>query len=202
MIFCCPLDLSSLSSSSLSISLFLFKARHTSTLEDLLYITYPPLFVPLLRHNQLDATTYFRMGRHIRALLVPSDGTPMHLICIKTIEVSPTDPNPSLGHHPDLRKYWGLAGWERRIATSLTISGESNPKLNGKYWLFRSLADAHLGINKHVGEHCFGDAFVVKVVGDGGDKNGNAGFMDVSRDVLGNEVAEKAVERMKEPTEM
>ena len=126
----------------------------------------------------------------------------MHLICIKTITIASSDPNPSLAHHPDLRKYWGSAGWERRVATSLTISDESNTKLNGRYWLFRSLADAHLEINKHAGEHCFGDAFVVKVVDDGGDKAGNAGFVDVSRDLLDSEVASKMVKRIKEPTEM
>ncbi|KAL6717847.1 hypothetical protein ACLMJK_003932 [Lecanora helva] len=141
------------------------------------------------------------MGRHIRALLIPSDGTPMHLICIKTILIPPTSPNASLGHHPDLRKYWGPAGWERRAATPLTISDASHAKFNGKYYLFRSLVDAHLEVNKHVGEGCFGDAFVVKVVGEG-DENGDAVFVDVPREVLGDEgVLGILVKGLKEPVE-
>ena len=144
------------------------------------------------------------MGRHIRALLIPSDGTPMHLIQLKTILIPPDAPSPTLGHHPDLRKYWGLSGWERRIATPLTIADHANPRLNGKYWLFRSQADAHLELNKHVQEGCFGDAFVVKVVDEGGDERGNAAFVDVEREVVasGKEVVGRMVEGLREPAEI
>ena len=144
------------------------------------------------------------MGRHIRALLIPSDGTPMHLIQLKTILIPPGSPSGTLGHHPDLRKYWGPSGWERRIATPLTITDSSTPRPNGKYWLFRTQADAHLELNKHVGEGCFGDAFVVKVVDDGGDERGDAGFIDVEREVVasGRDVVVRIVEKLREPAEI
>lgn len=74
--------------------------------------------------------------------------------------------------------------------------------LNGKYWLFRSLADAQLELNRHVGEHCFGDAFVVKVVGGGGDERGDAAYVDVPREVVGSELVGKMVGMLEEPTEM
>lgn len=141
------------------------------------------------------------MGRHIRVLLIPSDGSSMHAIHIKTILLEPNAPNSELGHHPDFRKYWGSRGWERRVATPLIISGESSTSMNGKYWLFRSLADAHLELNRHVGEHCFGDAFVVKVVDDGGDEKADAAYVDVPR-VLGREVVERMVKELGQPTEM
>ena len=141
------------------------------------------------------------MGYHIRVLLIPSDGSPMHTIYVKTIHLEPNAPNPELGHHPYFRKYWGSQGWERRVATPLNISDESVKRLNGRYWLFRSLADAHLELNQHVGEHCFGDAFVVKVLSDGEDEKGNAAYVDVPKEVLGSEAVAKMVKLLAEPTE-
>lgn len=142
------------------------------------------------------------MGRHIRALIIPSDGSPLHLIFLKTINIQPNAPNTHLGHHPDLRRYWGLSGWERRIATPLLVSDDPVARLNGRYWLLKSLADAHLQPNKHVGEHCFGDAFVVRVTGDGGDERGDAAFLDVRREVVGSELVGKMVRMLSQPTEM
>ena len=52
-------------------------------------------------------------------------------------------------------------------------------------------------------EHCFGDAFVVMVLEDGGDERGDAAYVDVSREVLGNKgVVERMVEKLGAPTEM
>lgn len=142
------------------------------------------------------------MGRHIRALLIPSDGSPLHLIQIKTIALEPNAPSSQLGHHPSLLKYWGSKGWERRIATPMAINSSTLAVLNGKYWLFRSLADAQLELNKHAGEHCFGDAFVVKVVADRMDERGDAAYEDVPREILGTQVERRMVKQLAEPTEM
>ncbi|KAK4694912.1 hypothetical protein P7C71_g2737, partial [Lecanoromycetidae sp. Uapishka_2] len=142
------------------------------------------------------------MGRHIRTLLIPSDGSPLHLIQIKTIALEPNAPSSELGHHPNLVKYWGFRGWERRTATPMTVDDSPIPALNGRYWLFRSLADAELELNKHVGEHCFGDAFVVKVVTDGMDEKGDAAYLDVPREILGTQIELNMVKQLADPTEM
>ena len=142
------------------------------------------------------------MGRHIRALVIPSDGSPLHLIHIKTVNLEANAPNSELGHHPNLQKYWGPKGWERRIATPMTVDSSTLKVLNGKYWLFRSLADAQLELNKHVGEHCFGDAFVVKVDGDGMDEQGDAAYQDVPREIVGTQIEHRMVSQLAEPTEM
>ena len=95
------------------------------------------------------------MSRHIRAALLPSDHSSPHLIAIKTILLEPNAPNSTLGHHPDFRKYWGGAkGWEWRLATTYVVEGEEGDgeELNGKYWLWRCLAEGRLGGNKWVGE--------------------------------------------------
>lgn len=96
------------------------------------------------------------MGGHIRALLLPSDRSPPHLIAIKTIRLEPGAPNSELGHHPDLRKYWGMQGWERRGAMGFVVGegdeGEGgSEKLRGKYWLWRSGASGWLVGNQWVG---------------------------------------------------
>ncbi|KAK0509646.1 hypothetical protein JMJ35_008040 [Cladonia borealis] len=128
------------------------------------------------------------MGRHIRALIIPSDGSPLHMIHIKTVNLEPHAPSPSLGHHPDFHKYWGLAGWEHRIATPMQISNQTLSCLNGKYYLFQCLLgpDAGLEANKHIGGgRCYGDAFIVRVLDDGGDGRGDAAYEDVPRELLG-----------------
>lgn len=84
----------------------------------------------------------------------------------------------------------------------MTVDNSTLAMLNGKYWLFRSLADAQLELNKHVGEHCFGDAFAVKVVGDGMDEQGDAAYEDVPREILGTQVERRMVGQLAEPTEM
>ena len=54
----------------------------------------------------------------------------------------------------------------------------------------------------HVGKHCFGDAFVVKVVEGGGDGKGNAAYVDVAREVLRTRVVGMMVGQLRELTEM
>ena len=128
------------------------------------------------------------MGRHIRALLIPSDGSPLHLVHLKTAHLEPSAPNAHLGHHPDFHKYWGLAGWPHRVATPMQITNQTLSCLNGKYYLFQCrLADAHLEENRHIGggKRCFGDAFIVRVVDDGGDERGDAAYEDVPRELVG-----------------
>ena len=141
------------------------------------------------------------MGRHIRVLVIPSDGYEFHMIHIKTVSLEENAPNSELGHHPDFHRYWGLEGWERRIATPMKVEGSTISSLNGKYYLFRSLADAHLEPNKHVGDHCFGDAFVVKVLDDGMDGQGDAAYEDVPKEILRSNVVKKMVTQLGEPTE-
>ncbi|KAL2043611.1 hypothetical protein N7G274_003918 [Stereocaulon virgatum] len=141
------------------------------------------------------------MGRHIRVLVIPSDGYEFHMIHIKTVALEANAPNAELGHHPDFHRYWGLEGWERRIATRMRVENSTLSILNGKYYLFRSLADAHLEPNKHVGGHCFGDAFVVKVLDDGTDEQGDAAYEDVPKELLRSNVIKKMVMQLAEPTE-
>jgi len=169
-------------------------------IQDTILYHYSTKTPPLTHPN--PKIPYHTMGRHIRALLIPSDGSPHHLIFLKTITLSPTAPDLHLGHHPDLRKYWGPSGWERRVATPLLVTADPVPELNGKYWLFRSLADAHLQPNKHVGGHCFGDAFVVRVVSDGGDGRGDAAYEDVDRGIVGSGLVGRMVGMLGEPSEM
>lgn len=143
------------------------------------------------------------MGRHLRALIIPSDGSPLHMVHIKTVNLEPNAPNASLGHHPDFHKYWGLPGWARRVATPMQISNQSLSCLNGKYYLFRSLlADAHLEPNKHIGGgRCYGDAFIVRVLDDGGDEKGDAAYEDVPRELLETRLVLRMVGEMGEERE-
>ena len=83
----------------------------------------------------------------------------------------------------------------------MKVEGSTLSSLNGKYYLFRSLADAHLEPNKHVGDHCFGDAFVVKVLDDGMDGQGDAAYEDVPKEILRSNVVKKMVMQLGEPTE-
>ena len=70
----------------------------------------------------------------------------------------------------------------------MQISNQTLSCLNGKYYLFQCLLgpDAGLEANKHIGGgRCYGDAFIVRVLGDGGDGRGDAAYEDVPRELLG-----------------
>ncbi len=85
----------------------------------------------------------------------------------------------------------------------MQISNQTLSCLNGKYYLFRCLlADAHLEPNKHIGGGCcYGDAFIVRVLDDGGDEEGDAAYEDVPRELLGTRLVLRMVGEMGEERE-
>lgn len=122
----------------------------------------------------------------IKALRLPADGSPPHLLTLQTIIADPP-PQPSkvhLGyyhvmleylldndpvrHVPHVRVFWTPKAWELRVVVKLRYVNKTTPNLNGRYCLLMTDAEEGLQVNRYLSNEkndYFGDAFVLKEVG-------------------------------------
>lgn len=122
----------------------------------------------------------------IRALRLPADGSPPHLLTLQTFIADPPErpPNTHLGyyramleylldndpvrHVPNVRVFWVPTAWELRDVVKVRYVSQAMPSLNGRYCLFMTDAKDGLRVNRYLSNDrfdYFGDAFVLKEVG-------------------------------------
>lgn len=123
----------------------------------------------------------------IRALRLPADGSPPHLLTLQTFIADPTPhppPNVHLGyyramleylldndpvrHVPNVLVFWAPTAWELRDVVKVRYVNKERPLLNGRYSLFMTDAKEGLRVNRYVSNDradYFGDAFVLREVG-------------------------------------
>ncbi|KAI9698662.1 MAG: hypothetical protein M1836_003772 [Candelina mexicana] len=140
----------------------------------------------------------------LRALRIPADGSPPHLLTLTTIAVaSAGNVDCFLGRIPDLREFWGSGdGWHWRDIVHLEIQNQAvNPGLEGFYFGFKSFNDEALPIHKLAPGVC-GDAFFVKIRDEQGDRDeqgvgdGWATYDDVEEEILGSGLVRVILRRL------
>lgn len=70
-------------------------------------------------------------------------------------------------HLPNLLVFWGSRGWNNRTHFAIDFTAKDCQKLEGQYYVFRTLESNGLQLNKHLSSHleeCRGDAFVLKAL--------------------------------------
>ena len=115
----------------------------------------------------------------VRALRVPADGSAPHVLTLETLMIEP-DPIPEsmsyrgllawlqeeeTRHVPNLVVFWGSRGWKSRQYYRIEYECKGCPKLEGFYYVFRTLESDGLQVNPHLsnhGEELYGDVFVFK----------------------------------------
>ncbi|KAL9138625.1 MAG: hypothetical protein Q9175_000134 [Cornicularia normoerica] len=118
----------------------------------------------------------------VRALRIPADGSPIHLITLETLVVEPEqEQNPGsyrtlllhlqgedVRHVPNLLVFWGARGWKRRVHFQTECVFEERQDLDGLYYIFSTLESDGLQLNQYLSnptEELHGDAFVLGAVG-------------------------------------
>ncbi|KAL8938111.1 MAG: hypothetical protein Q9216_004068 [Gyalolechia sp. 2 TL-2023] len=128
-----------------------------------------------------------------QVLRIPADGSPPHLLRLKTIE---TDDNVDcfMVHIPDFRLYWGKEeGFQYRDIAFLEVIDHSQPELVGKYFAWKSFAMDLMPKSKHTG--FYGDAFIAKTPLWENDENG-AVYEDIPVAFLASPLLDKVLKEL------
>lgn len=120
--------------------------------------------------------------RNVRALRIPADGSPPHLITLETMMTEPVPPPQSnsyegllshLGktekarHVPNVKAFWTLRGWEDRTCSWVYYGNGSMKDVEGMDYIFLAVDHDRLPPNRHLSTDlfdCCGDVFLLKMV--------------------------------------
>ncbi|KAF8989779.1 hypothetical protein BDQ17DRAFT_1434207 [Cyathus striatus] len=133
-------------------------------------------------------------------LRIPADGSFPELVRLPTVCNYDGNHDSYLFHLPDFRLYWGSEErWRFRTFGTMEVHKQDVANLDGLYYMYKSFAMDNAPYNKHLRTYTRGDVFIVKLVSDYGNGEGQAVFADVAPELLGSKLLASMLQAMSIP---